>query len=54
MTARIMRVRERVKDKARVDTKVVGATTLGLQTKSGLRPNSMIQAQLIYGWWAAT
>jgi hypothetical protein len=30
MTARIMRVRERVKDKARVDTIVVGATTLGL------------------------
>jgi hypothetical protein len=34
--------------------KVVGATTLGLQTKSGLRPNSKIQGQLIYSWRAAT
>jgi hypothetical protein len=53
MTERIMRESERVKESARVH-KVVGATTLGLQTKSGLRPNSTIQGQLIYSWQAAT
>ena len=39
MTERIIRERESVKESARVH-KMVRATTLGLQTKSGLRPNS--------------
>jgi hypothetical protein len=53
MTVMIIMERERVKERARTQ-KVMEATTLGLQTKSGLRPNSRYKASFIYSWWAAT
>jgi hypothetical protein len=46
MTERMIRERESVKERARIAHSVVGATTLGLQTKSGLRPNSRHKASL--------
>jgi hypothetical protein len=45
MMERMIRARERVNERARAFS-AVEATTLGLQTKLGLRPNSRYKAGL--------